>query len=299
MHVIENDFFEIHINEEAGCDIMACFVKKGEEEFPLMPDAREDDCELDQSSFIMAPYSNRVEDGKFIFRDKEYTLERGDEHSIHGDVRQRPWKVVDYSKTLLHCEFDGSSVDDLNWPWPFKVEAIFELQDDCFQSILTLKNLSDEDMPAGFGWHPYFSRALSSKDQEIRLKCELEGVYPDDNGNCIPSGRIRPLKDNENFEFESNLETDEFLDNCFYGYQGNGYLYWPGTGLRLKFDCSDTCKHVVIYTPLGKPHVAFEPVTNANNGVNLFAKGDETAGTVVLEPGSLLSAQFDMTALWD
>jgi hypothetical protein len=35
-------------------------------------------------------------------------------------------------------------------------------------------------------------------------------------------------------------------------------------------------------------------MTNANNGVNLFARGDSTSGVVVLPPGESLGATFRM-----
>lgn len=295
MSVIENDTFQIHIDDTEGCNIKACFIKKGKKLLSLMPDSRAEDCSLEACSFIMAPYSNRIENGSFRFNGQSYQLERGDEHSIHGDVRQRSWQIVESSETLLHCRLNTADCEGVNWPWSFVIDAFFELHDNCFQSVLTLKNTSNSVMPAGFGWHPYFSRALSPKDQEIRMQVELTDVYPDDNGTRIPSGRLRSLREEEDFSVERVVKDDVFIDGCFYGYQGDGTLYWPGSGVRVTFDCTEKCKHAVIFTPLGKPFIAFEPVTNANNGVNLLAQGDDSAGTVPLQPGEQLSAQFDIT----
>ena len=299
MQVIENKHFQVHLDDEQGCNILACFLKRGDQLLPLMPDSRDRSCRLDKSSWIMAPYSNRIEDGVFEFQGKTYSLERGEEHSIHGDVRQRPFTIVESTDSLLRCAWDSKDFDDVNWPWSFKVEIVYEVVDNCFQSIVTLTNTSDSVMPAGFGWHPYFSRALTKKDQEIRMEVELEGVYPDENDTRIPSGPLRKLKPQEDFRLVNVVSEDVFLDGCFYGYDGDGYLYWPGTGVRLQFDCTEACQHLVLYAPLNEPYIAFEPVTNANNGVNLLAAGDETAGTQALQPGHSMTAQFDMTALWD
>ncbi len=299
MAVIENDAFQIHIDEHEGCSIRACFVKQGDALLPLMPDSRAESCELSESSFIMAPYSNRIENGAFSFKGTAHQLARADEHSIHGDVRQRPWTVLESTPSLLRCALKSVDCEQVNWPWDFEMEAVFELVGNCFQSGLRLINASKQDMPAGFGWHPYFSRALTAKDKEIRMQVETDSVYPDTDGNCLPSGPPRKLKASEDFSIAGVIGKDLGLDHCFYGYKGSGLLYWPGTGLRVNFDCSDECGHAVIYTPVGKPFIAFEPVTNANNGVNLLENGDDTAGTVVLAPGKSLSAQFDMTIEWD
>lgn len=48
-----------------------------------------------------------------------------------------------------------------------------------------------------------------------------------------------------------------------------------------------------MYNP-AKPYFAVEPVTNANNGVNLLAEGDPTSGVRALQPGETLDATFDV-----
>ena len=62
----------------------------------------------------------------------------------------------------------------------------------------------------------------------------------------------------------------------------------------LTFDCSAECGHLVVYNPIEHPFFALEPVTNANDGVNLLAKGDQTSGIRILEPGETLEASFRM-----
>ena len=37
MSVMENEHFQVHINDFEGCNILACFAKKGDELLPLMP----------------------------------------------------------------------------------------------------------------------------------------------------------------------------------------------------------------------------------------------------------------------
>ena len=54
----------------------------------------------------------------------------------------------------------------------------------------------------------------------------------------------------------------------------------------------------MLYNPAGKPYFAAEPVTNANDGVNLLARGDSGCGTVVLEPGERLEARFSLHLEW-
>lgn len=298
MTIIENDFFRVHFDARKGGSIVAAFARHRGNTLAIMPDSREPHCDLPASCWIMAPYSNRIENGRFQFGDHSYALRRGEEHSIHGDVWQRPWRITGQTATHLRLSFDSRDFDDFNWPWDFTLDADYELFENRFLSRLSLTNVAASAMPAGLGWHPYFNRRLTEADCELRLQARVDSVYPDAHDNRIPSGPVRPLDHREDFSVERAVPEDELIDACFYGYRGGAGLHWPGTGLRLLFESSDLCKHLVLYTPPGKPWIALEPVSNANNGVNLLAAGDRTSGMVALPPGDSLTATLVMAAHW-
>jgi aldose 1-epimerase len=98
----------------------------------------------------------------------------------------------------------------------------------------------------------------------------------------------------QDFSTERTLDPDYFLDSCFQGYDGDGYILWPESRVKLSFACSPQCTHLVIYNPLQSPVFAVEPVTNANNGANLHARGWPGSGIMLLSPGECLEAQFDL-----
>ena len=102
------------------------------------------------------------------------------------------------------------------------------------------------------------------------------------------------LAPHQDFTSESPLAPDNFLDTCFHGYDGQGHIAWPKSGVRLHFACSNACSHLILYNPAQKPYFAVEPVSNANDGVNLHARGDQTSGIAVLEPGQSLEAEFGL-----
>jgi aldose 1-epimerase len=49
--------------------------------------------------------------------------------------------------------------------------------------------------------------------------------------------------------------------------------------------CDEIFQNIVFYLPQGQPFFAVEPVTNANDGFNLYDKGIPGSGVFVLEPG--------------
>lgn len=289
--VLQNGDLRAAIDPAQGCGVMGFWTKRDNDWLALMPDAADAGLGLKAASFLMVPYSNRIENGRFVFDGKEHRLKNGENHAIHGDVRQRPWKIEEAGEKKLRCRFTPAEQPDLNWPWAFEALAEFFLEDGAFVSKLTLWNRDATPMPAGFGWHPYFMRRLKPDPEPVHLAFGVQSAYPDAHGTRIPSGPAQALAEHQDFSTEKELTPANFLDTCFYGYDGGGYIAWPQSGVRLHFDCSDACRHLILYNP-EQPYFAVEPVTNANNGVNLHAQGDPTSGVQVLAPGEKLEARF-------
>ena len=293
MIVLEKDDLRVQIDPTQGCSIIGFWLAQEGKWLALMPDASNTSLGLKAAAFLMVPYSNRIESGNFVFGAAEYQLENGENHAIHGDVRGREWTIEESEKNRLGCRFMTGNQVGMNWPWSFEAYVEYSLDAGIFTSQLTLWNRGDTPMPAGFGWHPYFSRSLTKDGEPVYLKFQVNSAYPDANNNRIPSGIPQALKENQDFSVERQLMADNFLDTCFYGYNGQGHIAWPYSGVRLRFRCSDLCQHLVLYNP-PHPYFAVEPVTNANNGVNLYQQEDASSGVCVLEPGESMQGRFDL-----
>lgn len=114
---------------------------------------------LDTACFPLVPYANRIAGGRFSFGGRAIALPRNfgeHPHSLHGLGWQRAWDEVEAGAkhTRLEHRHDGSG----GWPWRYRAEQLFELERDGLRVALTLANESDEAMPAGLGFHPYFTR---------------------------------------------------------------------------------------------------------------------------------------------
>ncbi|MDP6700671.1 MAG: hypothetical protein QGH25_13555 [Candidatus Latescibacteria bacterium] len=293
---LANDHLRTVIDPDQGTSLHSFQVCRNGAWLSLMPDAEDPSCDLAAASFLMAPYSNRIADGAFTFAGQRYELQNAANHAIHGDVRNRPWTIASQSDQRLVCTFDSADCENVNWPWAFAVRAEYELDGPALRQRLAIENRADCPMPAGCGWHPFFNRAPTAADTAVHLEFQVESAYPDGYGNRIPSGRAEPLADHQDFRAAKPLAPDNFLDTCFHGYDGGGHIAWPASGIRLRFACSAACTHLILYNPPGKPYFAVEPVTNANDGVNLHAHGDQTSGIAVLEPGQGLEVSFELWA---
>ena len=306
---IQSERFRVAVTPAKGGSILAMAVKKNGangEWIDVTPDARLPETQMRAASWLMLPYSNRIRDGKFSFEGREYVLANAKNHAIHGDVRNRPWKVIEQAPNRLVLEFDSATVADFNWPWPILARVEIEADGDRLVQRLKLENRGDTTMPAGFGWHPYFRRWLSRDGEPVELQFRVTRVHPDGSANGLPTDKSDGLPDGPSvplppeFDFSTVRPLGDLrLDACFGGFDGRAEIGWPESGVRLFMECSPNVTHLVCFTPADRPLVAVEPVANATDGVNLLATGAEHSGVIPLPAGKTLEASFTIRAAVD
>lgn len=283
---IKSDKLEAVICPELGGSIYSLRYKKDDQWLDIMrpttKEALENKDAPEFASYHLIPYSNRIEGGRLNFMGKTYQLKINEEgHAMHGDVLNRPFKILSRTESELLLAFDSRDFDDINWPFPFSVKMGFGISGGLFTSFFNIKNEGDEPMPAGLGTHPYFQKKLTDKDRDVYLTLPQVGLYPGE--TTIPTGTYVDLPANMDFTKERAIDNNQFIDNCFKAKKGPYTINWPGTGVRLQMDADSYFEHLVLYTPLEKDFFAVEPVTNCNNGFNMAEKGIKDTGTVILK----------------
>jgi aldose 1-epimerase len=186
---------------------------------------------------------------------------------------------------------DLAGAADRNFPFPFRAETWSRLDGATFEHGLAVVNAGTERMPAGLGFHPYWMRALGGADEDAEVTFATRGVYP---GVApvpmLPTGPPVPLAPEQDFSAPRRL--DVVLDHCFAGWDGRARVRWPRSGVTAELAASPALRHLVVYSPAGKPFFALEPVSHANDGFNLAADGVPGTGVVVLAPGERLEGSF-------
>ena len=303
---LANDRLRVVVNPAKGGMIMAFAVRRRSEWIDVTPDARLPETQMRAASWLMLPYSNRIRDGKFTFEGREHVLANAKNHAIHGDVRNRPWKVVEQTPSRLVLELDSASFPDFNWPWPILARVEIEADGDRLVQRLKLENRGDTTMPAGFGWHPYFRRWLSRDGEPVELQFRVTRVHPDGSPDGLPNDKADGLPDGPSVPLPPKLDFsksrplgDLRLDACFGGFDGRAEIGWPESGVRLFMECSPNVTHLVCFAPADRPLVAVEPVANATDGVNLLATGADDSGVIPLPAGKSLEASFTIRAAVD
>ncbi|MCB0085739.1 MAG: hypothetical protein KDE47_32580, partial [Caldilineaceae bacterium] len=85
--MLNNGQLRTVITPAQGAGTLSFDVLRGDQWLPIMPDTRRTDCDLTASDFLMLPYSNRIENGRFTFAGQTHQLAHGEHHAIHGDTR--------------------------------------------------------------------------------------------------------------------------------------------------------------------------------------------------------------------
>ena len=233
------------------------------------------------SCFPLVPFSNRIADARFRFQGRTYELSANfppELHAIHGQGWQGVWQIGDVAADRTEMSFRHRVPDT---PLDYRARQVFELSDDGLGITLEVENAGGGSMPVGIGLHPYFVRT-----DGVTLRAKLDHVWLADERN-IPRKRV-PLPARWDFAKAPRLASLE-MDSCFGGWNGEAAIRWPETDLTLRIEAEPVFGHLVIYVPEDEDFFCVEPVSNANDGFNLFDRGVPGTGVRVLAAGETLA----------
>lgn len=236
------------------------------------------------SGFVMAPWVNRVPGAAFDWRGRLVTLPSNfaDGSAIHGQVSASPW---------ADCE-DGSwgiEPRSAGFPYPYAVAARAEIEASRFSYSLTLRNTGPETMPAGLGWHPWFT----SDDATLEVRCWPTLVY-EEGQDHIPVGEPRSV-DERDPRFSVGFVPAWGYHSALTGLeQPRVELHWPRQGITADLAFSEGANHLMIYADEDLDAIAIEPQSHAPDGHRRASRA-LTGGIDALAPGAELRIDFSLT----
>lgn len=226
--------------------------------------------------FPLAPFSNRVRDGVFTWAGRAIELDRypGQPHALHGFAQEAVWSVTDQTPAQLVMEMTHPA-GGRGWPWSWQARQTVHLHAGGLSLAMDITNLSDEAMPLGCGFHPYFTAQSVNLNAATRWMHEQElALYSEVNTE---------------HDWDKGVETwTDFLSD----WDGRCVIHWQN-GLRLSMDTHGTMSQVVLHSPLGR-YLCVEPVTHVCDAFNLAANGRTGIGIQVLPPGSSTQIRLDL-----
>jgi aldose 1-epimerase len=242
-------------------------------------------------SYPLVPFSNRIDHAAFRLDGQDYRLNRNfppEPHAIHGDGWQHPWQVEDAARdrATLCYRHDGADAGGAGWPFRYLARQRFTVDPGGLTIVIEATNLEQRPWPFGCGLHPYFRVTPA-----MRLTARLPAVWLWDTLK-LPVVKVPTPPA---WDFTAGRAVARLnLDHCFAGWDGRAEIAWPELALRLTITADALFGHCVIAVlpNADAPQaVAIEPVSHANNAINLRDDGDPGHGLVSIAPGATIGGQ--------
>lgn len=237
------------------------------------------------SAFPMVPFAGRIQNARFNVGNNDIGLHANfppETHAIHGHGWQDVWKVEAQTKTsaTLSYHHEGDA-----WPWSYKAHQTFRLTDKRLTVDLSVENLSDTPMPAGLGWHPYFSR------QGATLIVPTTHLWSVDAETGANTPSLIKITDDLS---RARIVDQMTLDTTYSVSPGSIEINWPTHGVSIKSDA--VFGHATVYIPADQDYFCVEPISHAPNAVNSDIE-DEVTGLNWLAPGQTLSGKITLSVI--
>lgn len=212
-------------------------------------------------SSILFPFASRIENGKYIYQNKEYQFNCNDggKNALHGLVYNKKFEVL--KKT--ECEKYASVVISYQeteatkgFPFTYEIQLIYTLFENEIDLSIKIENTDTKSFPFTLGWHPYFlSENLHNSILKFKSDKKIEF-----NENLITK-RVIDFKSKEEFKIE-----DKQLDDCFILKSDSVQFLTPNYQIEIKSNQKEN--YLQLYTPKGLPIIAIEPMTGVSNSHN-------------------------------
>jgi aldose 1-epimerase len=237
---------------------------------------------------LLFPFPNRIRDGAFEFRGTNYKVDP----PRHGFVRDKSWKVSSSGASEQEGAWITSTIDATDYPdqilaqfpFPFHLEVTYRLFDSALTMEITFENTGNNDMPTGFGIHPYFRKPQQGT---IQVPAQKRWELVD----SLPNGSIVDVEGNYDLREPKSLDGLE-LDDIFTGVVSTAEDIVQcklnddelQTQTIVEFDAAQF-PNIVVYTPPApRRAICIEPNTCPTDGFNLQSRGIDS-NIIILRPG--------------
>ncbi|WP_104180137.1 aldose 1-epimerase family protein [Arthrobacter sp. B0490] len=240
---------------------------------------------------LLAPWPNRVADGRWTLHGKEQRLditEPSKGNAIHGLLRNTGYRAVEVGESRV--VLDAEIFPQHGYPFHLVHRATYELTEEQLTVTQELSNLSADPAPFALGAHPYL-KISDVPTEELTLTLLAEEVFEADD-RSIPTGRaaVSGQHDLRNGRRIGDIRFDSaFTGLALVDGRHEHVLSAPdGRRVTLWADAAFAYAHVyisTIYPGVGKA-VAIEPMTAPADALN---SGE---GLQWLTPGASFSARW-------
>lgn len=232
---------------------------------------------------ILFPFANRINEGKYEFHGKAYTLncnEPGRDNAIHGLIFNKTFYVDETYEGSKSAQVVLSYTENNppeGFPFPYKLELKYTLQENTLSLEVKVHNIGDEDFPFNLGWHPYF--CVDNLDTSfLSFKSHKQVIF---NENLISLGMA------ETSIPDPYSLKDKKLDDCFVLFDKTVELYTDD--YTVSISGKPKSDYLQIYAPPKEKRLAVEPMTGISDSFN------HKRGIHILKPNQTKKETWSIT----
>lgn len=136
---------------------------------------------------LLAPWPNRVRDGRYAFEGRDLQLPLSEPklgNASHGLVRWTSWSLEEHTAHSVSLVYRLMSQP--GYPWTLDLHVLYDLSADGLTVTVTATNLSGSPAPYAVGAHPYLTTGAGPVDRwELTLPARTRLLVDD---RLIPTG---------------------------------------------------------------------------------------------------------------
>jgi aldose 1-epimerase len=243
-------------------------------------------------AIIMAPWTNRIDDGKYEFAGRAHDLGVTDATNrviLHGFVSRVLWDVAAERATD-----DAASVTFVTrairqgafrgYPFDVDVSATYTVKPARLEAEIAGTNVGKTDAPFGCGWHPYFrTSAKGINHLRLIIPCRTRIVTDRRLLPLAGAAAYEPIEKSPEFDFRpgrpgaGNVLGKRFIDGAFADLEVD-----CGGWAHTAVEDDETRRRIIVFQERGLMHVftgdplptrargaiALEPVEFITNAFN-------------------------------
>jgi len=255
---------------------------------PVVDGYGEDQLTPSGAGQVLAPWPNRIRDGRYTFAGTAYQLpltEPARHNALHGLVNWSRWRVTDSGPEHVAVEYELPPHP--GYPWALALRTTWRVGSEGLQAAHTATNLGVTACPFGFASHPYFALPdVPITDVLLQVPARNRLLV---DGRLLPIGAARVAGSEFDFTEPRRIGSQE-LDTTFGdlirdddGGSAVTLSALDSPGVRVWADAAFGWWQVYIGDPLvadrHRRSIAVEPMTCPPDA---FRSGRDL---VVLEPG--------------
>lgn len=242
---------------------------------------------------LLFPIVGVLNGGNYRLGGKSYPLPR------HGFARNRIFALANSSPTSATFKLSADAATLQVYPFPFELDAQFELRGATLTLISTVRNTGDAALYASFGYHPALRWPLPFGEPRSSHFIRFEADEPapvrriDAQGLLTPERQQTPIVKRRLALADSLFQNDVLILDQI---KSRSVIYGAERGPSIRVDFPDA-PYLGLWSKPGANFICIEPWHGVTDAEGFAGDFKEKAGVFALTAGAALSATLAITLL--